>query len=220
MLRKSDVKKLRKSIHAMNQRLLQLEKSFGGKNSATYKNAVASFKSADLEKFVSGNDRIVASKVLKAIQEGKSEGEVERILNMTGYRITEKGNLGKTTKGARIPTVTELKRQYEVDYGKPPEGVNIYDEINQIQEVGNDLHELIYEIQDRTGTPGGHEKIEELWPELFGKNERGELTYSQVEKIKREARNILYGMDEKKNRTEASKKIARMGMSNGGLKNE
>lgn len=216
MIRKSDVTKLRKAIHALNQRLLQLEKSFGGKNSAVYKNAVASIKSADLERFVSSNDRVVASKVLKAIQEGKSEGEVERILNLAGYKMSEAGNLTKTRKGARIPTVTELKKQYVQDYGKQ-EDVNIYDEINKIQEVGNDVTELVYEIQDKMGTAGGNEVIQELFPELF---KEGKLTHSQVERIKRKARNILFEMDEKETRSKAVSSIARQGMTNGGLKNE
>lgn len=225
MIRQSDVTKLKKAIHTTNQRLLQIEKSFGGKNSPTYKNAVASIKSADLESFVSKNDRIVASKIVKAMKEGKAEGEVERLLNMVGYKISKAGNLTKTKKGGRIPTVTELKKQYEKDYGKPEEGQSIYDEINEIRDIGNDLHELLYEIQDGLGSLGGTEVIEELFPEVMGEG-RGKLTYSQVERIKRKARKMIYENEnlgsKNASREAAAQKAASFGnksITNGSLKN-
>ena len=227
MISKAGVKKLEKAIHKMNQRLLQIEKSFGGKESAVYKNAVSSIKSADLEKFVSKNDRIIASKIIKAIKAGKAEGEVERLINMAGYKISKNGHLLQTTKGARIPTVTEMKQQYIKDYGKPEEGVNIYDEINEIQEIGNDLHDLLYEIQEGLGTAGGTEIIEQYFPEVVGKGKRGDLTYSQVEQIKRKARKMIYEDEglRNANKTERNKaaeeaaKFADKSITNGSLKN-
>lgn len=227
MISKAGVKKLEKAIHKMNQRLLQIEKSFGGKESAVYKNAVSSIKSADLEKFVSKNDRIVASKIIKAIKDGKAEGEVERLINMAGYKISKNGHLLQTAKGARIPTVTEMKQQYIKDYGKPEEGVNIYDEINEIQEIGNDLHDLLYEIQEGLGTAGGTEIIEQYFPEVMGKGKRGDLTYSQVEQIKRKARKMIYEDEGLRNANKAERnkaaeeaaKFADKSITNGSLKN-
>lgn len=216
---------LKKAIHRANQRLFQIGQSFG-KDSATYKNALASIGSADFEPFVSSNDRLVSSKIIKAIQEGKNEGEIERILNLIGYKINAKGNLSKTKSGSRIQTVKELKIQYEVDYGKPEKGVNIYDEINKIQDMGNDLHELVYEIQDKLGESGGREIIDELFPEITGK--RGSekyLSHSVIEQAKRKARNILFDLKESDSGTRNAE-VKRLSdyknktIKNGGMKNE
>lgn len=185
-LNKQSIKKLDRALKVINQRIAEYgkENQFG-RDSNVYKQTVGQFETKDLERFIgtskSGNFKFDIRAINKELSKPGPHPELEKILNVAGYREGKPGYLRQTKEGKLIKTVTELKREWKesLDPTGNKTDRELKDEIDIAIDLADDFKSLIYEFQDTYGSDAIHEK----YPELFGTG-RGKLTKAQYNKIR------------------------------------
>lgn len=232
-MKQVNLARLDSALKRMNQRIVQLEKTFG-KNSSVVSSAVAQLENKEMETFVKEYERmergvskgktkkIAVSKVLNELKKGNKTPQLEKILNLAGYTTTKSGEIKETKQGEQIKTVTELKKEYIRDFGEPKDGANIIDKIEESFSLGDDLTELLYDVQKRFGKePRGMDAIEKYFPEVVNRDGRA-LSKEEVEKLKLRAKSMILNNDPEA-REAAAKKAEDLGKkkySNGSVKNK
>lgn len=185
-LNAQSIKKLDRALKVINQRIAEYgkENQFG-RDSNIYKQTVGQFETKDLERFIgtskSGDFKFKRSAIIKELSKPGSHPELEKILNVAGYREGKPGYLRQTKEGKLIKTVTELKKEWKetLDPTGNLTDRQLKDEIEMAIDYADDFKSLVYEYQDTYGEDVAKEKF----PKLYGKG-RGRLSKADYNKIR------------------------------------